>query len=530
MGLYSMKNFTGCFSILLAVVLCLGGCRGSTEKVRPADTVTVALSSEPKRLNPVFLTDFTSYAVSGLIFSGLTRFDKDMKITGDLAESWDIRNGGRNIRFHLKKGVLWHDGTEFTAEDVVFTYKTVTSPNVATPRSSNFGSVKEVNVVDPYTIEVLYHEPFGSALESWSIGIIPKHILAGRDINDSLFDRDPIGTGPYRLKEWVSGQRLRLESFDRYHAGKPGIEKLILRIIPDSATQLLELKNGSIDIMELDPSQYRNDMNQGTIASNFRKYSAPSYRYGFLGLNLIEKRFQDKRFRQALSHAIDKDAIIKAVLSGYGSRSTGPYPPQAWYYSHEATDYRYDPRKAVALLEESGWKRGADDLFQKNGFPLSFTVLTNYENRENIKTAQIIQSNLREIGIRTNISTLEWQAFRHTAVAKHQFHAVLLSRAYLWDPDVYDLWHSSKTREGEWNFLSYKNKEVDELLEKGRRTIAVDKREKIYHRLHELLAEEQPCIFLYNADLLFIAHKRIKGITPSPAGMLSDIVEWQVEQ
>ncbi|NWF76537.1 MAG: peptide-binding protein [Nitrospirae bacterium] len=525
-----MQKFLKIFSILFAGIIILSGCRGDVKKSRAADTITIAISSEPKRLNPVFLTDLISYSVSGLIFSGLTKFDKDMKIKGDLAESWDILDGGRKIIFHLKKDVLWHDGNQFTANDVVFTYNTFISPSVATSLKDNFGSVKEVRALDPYTVSVSYDEPYGSALESWTVGIIPKHILQHKDVNNTSFENFPVGTGPYKLREWVHGQRLWLEAFDSYHAGRPKITNLIIRIIPDTATQFLELKAGSIDLMELSPMQFNNKTGHEDLSSDFVKYRAGSFRYGFLGLNLIDRRFQDKRVRQAISYAIDKDAIINSVLRGFGSRSTGPYPPEAWYYNREAKSYAYNPQKALELMIEAGWKKGTDGILRKNADLMSFMILTNYENKENIKTAQIIQSNLKAIGIETDIRTLEWQAFRHNVISKHQFEAIVLSRAYLWDPDIYELWHSSKTKEGEWNFLSYKNKELDMLLENGRRAITIADRQRIYHKLHELLAEEQPCIFLYNADLLFIAHKRIKGIITSPAGMLHNIAEWYVEQ
>ena len=517
------------FLTLLLSVCTILGCRGGNREKHFPDTLVAAITAEPKSINPVFLSDLVSYTVSGLIFNGLTKFDKDMNITGDLAESWDIFGGGREIRFHLKKGVLWHDGAELTADDVVFTYKTMVSPVTATHLSGIFGPVKEVKAMDRYTVSVRYSKPYGSALESWTAGIIPKHVLQNRDVRNMSFDDAPIGTGPYRLREWVRGQKLWLESFDRYHAGRPGIRNLIIRIMPDAATQLLELKAGTIDIMELSPLQFSRGIGSDPASSEFVKYRSGCFRYGFLGLNFMDKRFQDKKVREAFSHAIDKDLIISTVFMGFGNRSSGPYPPETWYYSLAAKDYRYDPRKALELLGQSGWKRGKDGILHQNGVPFSFTILTNYENKENLKTAQIIQSNLKTIGIQADILTLDWQAFRHNVISQHQFEVIVLSRAYLWDPDIYDLWHSSKTKKGEWNFLSYKNAEADRLLEKGRITIAADERKQIYRKMHELLADDQACIFLYNADLLFIAHKRIKGITPSPAGMLSNIVEWRLE-
>lgn len=518
-----MKLIFRLLFLFITIVTILSSCQKKLEN-QNTDTIIIAISTEPKRLNPLFLSDFISYSVSGLVFNGLTKFDKDMNITGDLAESWDISKDGLEIKFYLKRNVLWHDGVEFTAEDVVFTYKSIISPLTGSYLSSQFGPIKEVKAIDKYTLLAIYSKPYGSALESWAIGIIPKHVFHNKDVNSSFFDESPIGTGPYKLKEWVHGQKILLEAFNYYHNGKPKIKNIILRVIPDTATQLLELRTGSIDMMEITPNQFNTLKDR-----NFIKYRANSFRYGFLGLNLKDRKFQDKTIRQAISYAINKKFIIKSVLYGLGNISTGPYPPEAWYYNQNVRNYDYNPEKALDMLEKAGWKKNKKGILQKEDMYLSFTIYTNYESNENIKTAQIIQNNLKSIGIETKILTFDWQTFRHNIINKHKFEAVILSRTYLWDPDIYELWHSSKTNEGEWNFLSYKNKAVDELLEKGRSTVNISERKIIYKKIHELLAEEQPCIFLYNADLLFVANKKIKGITPSPMGMLYGIEKCWIE-
>lgn len=501
------------------------GCQRSEKGVVSSETVVIAIPSEPARLNPLFVSDSISYALSELIFRGLTRLDENMNIEGDLAESWLILKGGREIRFKLRKGIFWHDGNELTAEDVVFTFEKLTSPDTATPHSSQLGSVRGIKAIDRYTAAVYYQEPYGSALESWSIGILPRHALEGKDINDSSFDRNPIGCGPFKLTEWVSGQRLILKAFNRFHKGQPNIKNLIIKVVPDSATRLMEAKAERIDVLEVTPSQYLKDADSKLFAT-FNKYRAASYRYGFLGLNLLDERFNDKKIRQAISHAIDKDGIINTVFAGLGRRSNGHYPPTAWYYSKKAKDFEYNPKKALELLGSAGWHRDADGFLRKNGRIFSFTIITNYESIDNIKTAQIIQQNLKNIGIQTNISTYEWKTFRHNLINKRQFEAIMLSRAYLGDPDIYELWHSSKTKEGEWNFLSYNNSEADRLLEKGRVTLDYQKRKEIYHRLHEVMADDLACVFLYDTDSLFLVNKRIKGVTPSPKGFLYNLEQW----
>ncbi len=513
-------------SLGLVILVLFCGCQSDKKGLPSPDTIVIAIQAEPARLNPIFVSDSISYALSELIFRGLTRLDDNMNITGDIAESWRILNGGLEIQFKLKKGVLWHDGREVTAEDVVFTFEKLSSPDTATPHGSRLGSAKEVKAIDRYTVAVYYHEPYGSAIESWSIGILPKHILEGKDINDSSFDRNPIGNGPYRLKEWVTGQRLIMESFSKYHNGELKIKNLVFRVIADSAARMMEVKSGGIDVMELTPYQYSKEIDSAFITSNYNKYKTGSHRYGFLGLNLLDDRFRERNVRQAIGYAIDKDGIINTVIAGLGRRSTGPYPPHAWYYSKNAVDFEYNPQKALQLLKSEGWDKGSDGLLRKNGKIFSFTIITNYESKDNLKTAQIIQQNLKAIGIQTEIQSYDWQTFRHKIINKKHFEAVILSRAYLKDPDIYDLWHSEKTREGEWNFLSYKNPKVDALFEKGRKTLESQKRQKIYNQIHEILADDLACIFLYDVDLLLLAHKKIKGITASPMGFLFNIEKW----
>lgn len=517
-------------AIILATLipLLLVHCQRQGELKRPADTVFVAIHSEPKRLNPVFLTDSISYSVSGLIFNGLTKFDETLSVKADLAESWDIKRNGLDIVFYLKKGIFWHDGKEFTADDVIFTYKVITSQKTATHHAENFGPLKEVEAIDRYTVKATYSKPFSTALESWSIGIIPKHILENSDINDHSFDKSPIGTGPYRLKEWTPGQKLVFEAFKNFHERTPKIKSLIVKIIPDPSTRLMELKTGNIDLMEITPAQFSMLTDETYIKKNFNKYIGGNSRYGFLGFNLKDGRFSDTKVRQAISHAIDKEAIIKAIFKDLGSLSTGPYPKNAWYHNHDISSYEFNPAKAIKLLEDSGWKRGADNLLFKNGKPFEFNIITNIENRDNINIAQMIQADLRKVGIKVDIKTFEWQTFRFQLIAKRQFETVLMSRGYLWSPDIYDLWHSSKTGEGKWNFLSYRNHHLDSLLEKARVTMDYDQRKRLYYQIHEILAADQPCIFLYHLENPFIAHKRIKGISTTPLSILEDLYKWEI--
>lgn len=514
------------FSILF-LSLFIPSCTREPEVKRPFD-ITVGFGADAKRLLPLLASDSASGEISGLIFNGLTKYDKDIKIIGDLAESWEVKRNGLEIIFHLRKNVRWHDGVEFTADDVVFTYKTVTDPKVPTPYGSNYGPVEKVEAVDKYTVRVTYKEPYAPALESWGMGIIPKHILEGKDITSEEFNRKPIGTGPYRLKEWVTGQKIVLEAFDDYFEGRPNINRYIARIIPDQATTFLELKFGGIDYMALTPPQYKLQTDTPLFKRYFQRFRFPAFGYTYLGYNLQDQRFADKRVRLALSHAINKKDIIDGVLLGYGTPCTGPFPPESWAYNPEVKDIEYNPEKAKRLLIEAGWRIGKDGIFYKNGRPFRFTVLVNQANDVRIKTAQIIKENLKKIGVIMDIKVLEWQAMLHEFIDKRRFEAVILGWALSRDPDIYDIWHSSKTKEGEFNFISYKNEEVDRLLIEGRKTFDIEKRRRIYHEIHRILAEEQPVTFLFVPDALPVLHKRFKGVEKAPLGIWYNFINWYV--
>jgi len=521
-----MRRIEWCFFIFL-LTLSLAACSREPEIKNP-NAITVGSSADAKRLLPLLASDSASGDISGWIFNGLTKYDKNIKVTGDLAESWNISPDGLRIIFNLRKGVLWHDGVEFTADDVIFTYNTMLNPKVPTPYSSIYGPVASVEKRDKYTVKVAYKEPFAPALESWGMGIIPKHILEGKDITTEYYNRNPIGTGPYKLKEWVTGQKIVLEAFDKYFEGRPRIDKYITRVIPDTATMFLELKFGGIDFMALTPPQYKLQANTEFFNKYFQKFKYPAFGFTYLGYNLLDPKFSDKRIRQALTHAINKRDIIDGVLLGYGTPCTGPFPPESWAYNPDAKDLEYNPEKAMKLFEDAGWKKGRSGLLEKDGKRFVFTVLVNQGNDARLKSAQIIKENLKKIGVEMNIKVLEWQAMLHEFIDKKRFEAIIMGWGLSRDPDLYDIWHSSKTKEGEFNFISYKNDEVDRLLLEGRRTFDMEKRKKIYHRIHAILSEDQPYTFLYVPDALPVLQKRFKGVEKAPLGIWYDFIRWNV--
>ncbi|MGA1796715.1 MAG: peptide-binding protein [bacterium] len=524
----------------MLIPLLLTGCQRSRREKEPAapadgagpvygDRIIVSSIGDAKRLLPLMASDSASAEIAGLIHNGLVKYDKDITVVGDLAESWDISEDGLVITFHLRRNVTWQDGAPFTADDCLFTYQTMVNPNVATPYSQDFLRVKEARALDDHTFRVAYGEPFAPALVSWGMGMIPRHLLEKEDLNTTEYNRHPIGTGPYTLKEWVTGQRIVLEAYEGYFEGRPYIDQYVYRIIPDTATMFLELKAQGIDYMGLDPMQYTRQTETPFFEENFRRFRYPSFGYTYMGYNLRDPKFSDQRVRQALTYAIDREGIIKGVLLGLGQVCTGPFPPESWAYNPDVRRYPYDPEQARKLLAEAGWEdHDGDGILDREGVRFAFTLITNQGNDQRAKCAQIIQQNLKEIGVEVKINILEWQAFLHNFIDQRKFEAIILGWALSRDPDLYDIWHSSKTAPQEFNFISYSNPDVDRLIIEGVRTFDIEERKAIYHKIHAILAEEQPYAFLYVPDALPIIHRRFHGIEKAPLGIWHNFIKWYV--
>ena len=473
-------------------------------------------------------TDASSHEAAGYVFNGLVRYDKDLKLEGELAESWEISPDGKRITFHLRKGVKWHDGAPLTSDDVMFTYRRMIDPSTPTAYGEDFKQVKRAAAPDPHTFVVEYARPFAPALASWGMHVLPKHLLENYpDISKSPLNKKPVGTGPYRFVEWKTGEKVVFDASPDYFEGKPYIARVITRVIPDQATMFLELKSGGVDTMALTPPQYVRQTDTAEFRKSFNKFKYTASGYTYLGFRLSHPFFKDRRVRQAVAHAADKKALIDGVLLGLGQEATGPYKPGTWAYNPNVRKYPHDPSLAKALLAEAGWKE-KDGALVKDGQPFEFTVLTNAGNDARAKTAAILQQNLAEVGIRMKIRTVEWAAFINEFIDKRKFDAVILGWNITPDPDQFDIWHSTKTGPKELNHVGFANPEVDRLLDEGRRTFDLEKRKKAYFRIQEILAEEQPYVFLYVPEALPVVHNRFRGIAPAPAGITYNFIKWYV--
>lgn len=540
---YQLIKLTCRFELLILSLFISMALIGCTEKKETANvnydqivsaekggTMIDALSGEPSGLIAMIAGESSASAIASNIFNSLLKYDKNLDLTGELAQDWEISADQRTITFHLKPNLKWADGKPLTSDDVLFTWQTVTDDKTRTPYGADYKLVIKAEAPDKNTFRVTYAKPYAPALDSWSgLHILPKHLLQNQDINTSSFARNPVGSHYYKLDQWKSGESISLSRNPNATQGQANIDRLVSRIIPDRAAQFLELMADNIDSMSLNSIQYarifpaRPDLNE-----KFSLYKELGNSYTYLGFNLKHKPFDDIRVRQAINYAIDKQEMIDGVLLGLGLPVASPYKPGTRWSNPKLKPYGYSPQKAIALLKAAGYEdHDGDGILDKDGKPFTFEILTN-QNKEREMSAVLIQRRLKEIGIDAKIRVVEWATFISRFIKTGDFNVVLLGWGLGVEPDQYNIWHSSQQAPGQFNFIGYENKKVDDLLEKGRLELDPEKRMKIYHAFAEILLEDSPIVYLYAGYGLPTMHKRIRGISnpAPPAGIGHNAYEW----
>jgi peptide/nickel transport system substrate-binding protein len=499
------------------------------------DTFIQASIGDIGGLIPSLTSDQSSHEVGSLIYDGLVKLDKDLNIAPAMAESWTYSRDCLELTFKLRRDVKWHDGRPFTAEDVVFTYQTMINPKTPAPFKEGFLLVKDAQALDPYTVRVTYDKPYARAVETWGTYILPKHVLQpfaeSGTLRESPQNSRPIGTGPYRFQEWKPGEKVVLVANPEYYEGRPYLSRVVYRVIPSQATIFLELKAKGVDyVSTLTGIQYARQTEYPAFRKAYHKFRYPASDYTFLGFNLRDPRFADRRVRQAFAHAINKQELIDGVRLGLAREATGPIRPGTWAYTDRVERFDYDPEKAKALLEEAGWKdRDGDGVVEdREGKPFTLTIRTNQGNDERKKIAEIIQQRLKEVGVQADIQLIEWAAFIKEFVKPRRFEVIVLGLGTGSDPDQYVVWHSSQRGPDQMNRTGYANPEVDALLEAGRMSCVQSERVRHYQRLQEILAHDLPMIFLYNRDALPVVTARVRGVSPAAAGIMYNFTEWYV--
>jgi peptide/nickel transport system substrate-binding protein len=484
---------------------------------------------EPSNFIPALASDTASAAVSDLVYRGLVKFDENLNLVPDLAESFSVSEDQLTIVFKLRPGLVWQDGEPFTSGDCYFTWKLMSDPATPTPYGENFAQIAQARAPDDLTFEVTYKRVLAKSLSVWGFGIMPRHLLEGADLDQSPLARRPVGTGAFKLDSWETGQRVIMSAWDGYFEGRPYLDRLITRIIPDQATQMMELSTGALDMMDLIPDQWEEAQANPDLQKAYNFFRYPAFAYTYLGFNLKDPRLADKRVRQAIAYAIDKDEIVEGVLLGLGQPANGPFKPDMWANNKKIKPYPYDPARAKALLAQAGWTDSdGNGVVDKGGSNFVLTIMTNQGNKVRENTALVVQQRLKDVGIEVKIRIIEWAAFLKEYLDKRDFEAIIMGWTVPLEPDLFDVWNSGKTKPGELNFISWENQETDRLIDEGRFTLDQAKRKAAYDRIQEIFYEEVPYVFLFVPDSLRAISKRVVGPKVAPAGLGFNLNQWYV--
>lgn len=423
----------------LLLVSCLDSETTAPQQVqaKPVSTVPAhgdrlidASIGDASNLIPMIAGDASSHAIAGQLYLSLLKYDRNLDLTGQLAESWEISDDQLSITFRIRDHLTWTDGVPFTSADCAFTLALIQNAHTQSAYKSDYAKVIRFETPDRLTFRVFYSESYSPALSTWSsLAILPKHVFENEDIMNTKLSRKPKATiGPYRLADWQAQQSIMLLANPNYFDGDVWINERITRIIPDPATQFLELSAGNIDSMGLTPIQYRRLFDtKSELKRNYKRYKYLNFVYTYLGFNLTRKPFDDERVRQALAFAIDRQELVDGVLLGLGETIATPYKPGTYWVNEKLKPRPYNVEKAKALLAEAGWKDSdGDGILDKDGKPFKFTILTNNGNKQRADTATIIQHRLKKVGINIDVRLVEWSAFIENFINKRNFEAVLL--------------------------------------------------------------------------------------------------------
>lgn len=460
--------------------------------------------------------------VNKTIYSNLVKYkltDGEIEVVPDLAESWEPNEDLTQFTFKLRSDALWHDGEPVTADDVKFTFDSVLDPEVTARFSGPISSVDSVDVVDPQTVVFNLKSPFAPlpVMLGYNQAIVPKHLLEGQDLNQPTdFLTAPVGSGPFKFGSFSQGSHLEVVANEDYFGGRPYLDQIIFQVITDGNARVAQVRSGDIDFTVIDPPQ----IDSVSDDPNLKIIEATQVNYYFLAFNHTVERLQDQSVRQALTLALNRQAIVETMLKGYGQVASGPiHPALGEYYNADVTTYEYDPERAKELLAAAGWSAG-DDGVLVNEAGERFTILLNgpagYPVLEQLLT--YAQQEYTNLGIEVTLEIDEW------SVHLDKYHNLQYDMLSNWwitppDPDLFDHYYS----ESPSNWWAYQNPELDELLLQAREEADKEARVELYHQMQAMLAEDLPVVYLYHQTEIQVMTQRTHGL---PEMGYRDALSW----
>lgn len=523
---FSRRDFvkaTGAAAGAVAAATILPSRAGAAAK----DRIITAHMQEPVQYNPLlYVNRGTENGPEAAMFDALWDMNDKGQFVPNLAtEIPTIENGrvspdGKIWKIELKRGVKWHDGQPFSAKDVGFTYETIMDPKTAVRSRSGFDLIKNLKIVDDHNVEIELKEPYTPFLWSWQeMHIVPRHILKDeKDINTSAFNSEPTGTGPFRFKSRTAGSHIVFERFDDYHRGAAKVKTLIQKTVPDLMVLYGQVKTGEVDYMMTSLPYDRWDEAAALPDRTFVELPLPWVQ--FIYFNCGKPQFSDPKVRKALYMACEMQKSLDDIYLGRWKRTLSYLHTSHWAYNQDLKEETPNPALAAKMLDEAGWKVGADGIREKDGHKMKFTMSTTAGNTARQGCQALFQQNWKAIGVEMEIKNMPGSVVWGEYTTKSQFDTLLVAWAPIvgMDPDYTARCHSkfipAKHGQGS-NYVQYENAEVDKLLEKGAVTVDRDARKKIYGEVQRILLEEVPFAPQGGVFGGFVMKKDLMGVKPN---------------
>lgn len=517
---------------VLLAIFCGFGCQKQSENNRDhlPKTAVIGLSSDFDTLLELCTANSDAlHVIEEMLFLTLCELDEALNLQPRLAQSWEITPDGKTVTFALRGGVFWSDGQPTTAEDVFFTYQLAKHPQVGYTGISRFAEVDTAIVIDPQTIRFVFKKAYPEALLDLQIPILPKHILAQvppAQIRQCVFNRQPVGNGAFVLKEWLANDRVVFEANANYFAGRPQLDRIVFRIVPDETVLLASARTGEVDMLPyLSPEKLVDIASETAL----RVIKYPDRGYSFLAFNLQRSIFSDRRVRQALTKAIQRQNLVDVLLSGNGRLIPGPIPPYFWAYDETLPTDVFNAAEAKTLLEQAGWlDHDGNGVREKAANPLAFTMKTNADNKLRSDALVMIQADLQKVGVAAQPELLEFGKLVEEVLQHRNFDTVLLSWKTGYTVDPSQVWHSDAIKNG-YNLGSYRNPRVDSLLVAARQEHDRAKAKPLWCAFQKLVAEDCPYVFLYNQENPAVVRQRLQNVKMDMRGYLINVENWQIE-
>ncbi|MBI1776276.1 MAG: ABC transporter substrate-binding protein [Proteobacteria bacterium] len=478
--------------------------------------VRVGIDVDAGTLDPRLARDTTAFRANDLIYDGLVQLSQDLKPVPDIAESWD--NPAPTVWvFHLRKGVKFHDGAPLTAEDVVFTYRSIIDPKFNAPYRALVTPVASVDAIDASTVKFTLEVPYAPLLSYLDVGIVPKALVeGGRDIA-----LKPIGTGPMKLAAWQRGASIKLEANADYWAGAPAAKTIELVVIGDNTARAQAFEAGDLDLIQSPLSPQ--DIKRLQADRRFVPTVQAGLGITYLNLNTADPILADPKMRRALAMLIDQKTIVGKIYEGVDQAATSILLPSSWAYSPEIKQPDFDPEGARALLASLGWKvSNGDGLLRKDGKPLKLTIATHSEDPNRVQAVEFMQAVMKQAGIQAEIQISDWPSFSTGYVQQGKHQVALLGWLNLVDPDrvSYGQLHT----DGSLNWGKYANPALDALLDAGRQSLDLPGRQAAYRGAARVIADELPYYVLSYQGYQRFHNPKLGELQVNPRGYLRALV------